>query len=64
LALAGELGLRPMVAHCHAGLAKLHRRRADHRPEHVHFRTATTMYREMGMTFWLEKAEAEPRDSP
>ena len=20
------------------------------------------MYREMGMTFWLEKAEAEPRD--
>jgi hypothetical protein len=26
-------------------------------PEHL--TTATTMYREMGMTHWLEKAEAE-----
>jgi hypothetical protein len=24
-----------------------------------HFRTATTMYREMGMQFWLCQAEAE-----
>jgi hypothetical protein len=24
-----------------------------------HFTTATTMYREMDMRFWLEKAEAE-----
>jgi hypothetical protein len=24
-----------------------------------HLATATTMYREMGMTYWLEKAEAE-----
>jgi hypothetical protein len=26
--------------------------------------TATTMYREMGMTDWLEKAEGEPGESP
>jgi hypothetical protein len=25
---------------------------------HEHLMTAATMYREMGMTFWLEKAEA------
>jgi hypothetical protein len=24
-----------------------------------HLTTATTMYREMGMTYWLEKAEVE-----
>ncbi len=24
--------------------------------------TATTMYREMGMTYWLEKAETEMRE--
>jgi hypothetical protein len=24
-----------------------------------HLSTATTMYRDMGMTYWLEKAEAE-----
>ena len=26
-----------------------------------HLTTATTMYREMGMSFWLEQAEAEIR---
>jgi hypothetical protein len=25
----------------------------------VHLATATTMYRQMGMTYWLEKAEKE-----
>jgi K+-sensing histidine kinase KdpD len=28
-------------------------------PAQEHLITATTMYREMGMTYWLEKAEAE-----
>jgi hypothetical protein len=27
-----------------------------------HRTTATTMYREMGMTYWLEKAETEIRE--
>jgi hypothetical protein len=27
-----------------------------------HLTTATTMYREMGMGFWTEKAEAEVKD--
>ena len=26
-----------------------------------HLTTATTMYREMGMTYWLEKVQAEMR---
>jgi hypothetical protein len=28
-----------------------------------HLTTATTMYREMGMTYWLERAEAESAGS-
>jgi hypothetical protein len=28
----------------------------------LHLATATTMYREMGMTYWLGKAEVETRD--
>jgi hypothetical protein len=37
-----------------------HYRRTDRRDEAVdHFIAATTMHREMGMTYWLEKAEAE-----
>ena len=29
LALADELGMRPLVAHCHLGLGKLYRRTGD-----------------------------------
>ena len=59
LALAGELGMRPLVAHCHLGLGKLSRRTGTRQQAQEHLGTATTMYREMGMTDWLEKAEAE-----
>jgi len=59
LALAEELGMRPLVAHCHLGLGKLYRRTSKREQAREHLATATTMYREMGMTYWLEKAEAE-----
>ena len=62
LALAGELGMRPLVAHCHLGLGKLSRRTGKPEQARGHLTTATTMYREMGMTYWLEKAEAEMRE--
>ena len=51
--------MRPLVAHCHLGLGKLYRRTGDRAKAQEHLTTAATMYREMGMTFWLEKAEAE-----
>jgi hypothetical protein len=50
---------RPLVAHCHLGLAKLLRRTGKREEPHEHLTTATTMYREMNMTYWLEQAEAE-----
>jgi class 3 adenylate cyclase/tetratricopeptide (TPR) repeat protein len=59
LALATELGMRPLVAHCHLGLGKLYRRTGDGAKAQEHLTTAATMYREMGMDFWLEKADAE-----
>jgi tetratricopeptide (TPR) repeat protein len=59
LALAGELGMRPLVAHCHLGLGKLSRRTGKREQAKKHLSTATTMYREMDMRFWLEKVEAE-----
>jgi hypothetical protein len=60
-ALAEELGLRPLLAHCHLGLAKLYRRTDKSEQAQEHLTTATTMYREMDMRFWLEQAEAELR---
>jgi tetratricopeptide (TPR) repeat protein len=58
LALAEELGMRPLVAHCHLGLGKLHRRPSDLAKAEQHLATATAMYREMDMSFWLEKTGA------
>ena len=59
LALAGELGMRPLVAHCHLGLGKLYRRTGKDAQAREHLTTATTMYREMDMHFWLEQAAGE-----
>jgi len=59
LALATELRMRPLVAHCHAGLARLYRRTGPREQAQEHLTTATTMYREMDMRFWLEQAETE-----
>ena len=59
LARADELGMRPLAAHCHLGLGTLYRRTGDSANGPGASTTATTMYREMGMTFWLEQAEAE-----
>jgi hypothetical protein len=54
--------MRPLVAHCYLGLGKLYRRTGKREQAREHLITATTMYREMGMTYWLEKGEAESKD--
>jgi tetratricopeptide (TPR) repeat protein len=59
LALAEELGMRPLVAHCHLGLGELYRRTGKREQAQEHLTTATTMYREMDMRFWLEQTEKE-----
>jgi class 3 adenylate cyclase/tetratricopeptide (TPR) repeat protein len=62
LALATELGMRPLVAHCHVGLGKVYRRTGRRDQAHEHLTTAMATYREMDMRYWLEKAEAEMRE--
>jgi class 3 adenylate cyclase/tetratricopeptide (TPR) repeat protein len=62
LALAEELEMHPLVAHCHLGLGKLYRGTGKRMSSDEHFATATSMYRELGMTYWLEKAERETKD--
>jgi class 3 adenylate cyclase/tetratricopeptide (TPR) repeat protein len=61
LALAGELGMRPLVAHCHFHLGKLLRNAGQQGQAREHLASATTMYREMDMRFWLDQAEATVR---
>ena len=59
LALAEPRGMRPLVAHCHLGLGRLHGRVGRGEQACEHLSTATSMYREMGMRYWLAQAEAE-----
>jgi tetratricopeptide (TPR) repeat protein len=60
LALAEPRGMRPLVAHCHLGLGKLYLRTDKREQAREHLATARAMYHDVGMTYWLEQAEAEP----
>jgi hypothetical protein len=51
--------MRPLVAHCHFGLGKVHRRQNNREQRDQHLGTAVTLYRAMGMNYWLENARKE-----
>jgi tetratricopeptide (TPR) repeat protein len=58
LALAEELGMRPLQAHCHLGLGTLYARTGQRQQAHAELSAAIDLYRAMDMTFWLPQAEA------
>jgi tetratricopeptide (TPR) repeat protein len=58
LALAAELRMRPLVAHCHLGLGVLYQRLGKREPARAALSTAIELLRVMEMTFWLPRAEA------
>ena len=58
-ALAEQLGMRPLHAHCHLASGRLYRRAGDPRRAADDLTTAARMYREMDMRFWLMQADAE-----
>jgi len=49
---------------CHLGLGKLYRLTGQREQAREHLTTATTMYREMDMQFWLEQAEVKAFAAP
>jgi len=59
MVLATSFGMRPLVAHCHLGLGRVYLGTGQRAGAREHLTNARTMYREMGMTYWLEKASAE-----
>ena len=58
LALADELGMRPLQAHCHRGLGTLYAATGQREQSRTALSTAIEMYRSMEMTFWLPETEA------
>jgi tetratricopeptide (TPR) repeat protein len=58
LALAEELGMRPLVAHCRLGLGTLYATTGQRQQAHAALSAAIALYRAMDMTFWLPQVEA------
>jgi tetratricopeptide (TPR) repeat protein len=58
LALAEELGMRPLQAHCHHGLGRLYGQTGHGTQARAALATAIALYRDMEMTFWLPQADA------
>jgi tetratricopeptide (TPR) repeat protein len=61
LALARQLGMRPLEAHCRLGLAALYRRTGDDRARGEE-EAAVALYRSMRMTSWLRRVEERQGD--
>jgi tetratricopeptide (TPR) repeat protein len=59
LALASEIGMRPLAARCHLGLGRLCRAASKRAAAEAHVTTARTMLAEMQMRFWLDQTETE-----
>jgi hypothetical protein len=49
--------MRPLLAHCHYGLGILYNRIGCPEQARAELSAAIELYRAMGMTFWLERAE-------
>jgi class 3 adenylate cyclase len=64
LALAEELGMRPLLAHCHLGLGTLYQKAGREGDAQAELTTATALYQAMGMPYWLARAEAALMGQP
>jgi tetratricopeptide (TPR) repeat protein len=58
LALAEDLGMRPLQAHCHRGLGTLYAHAGQRAQARAALATTIALYRAMDMTFWLPQAKA------
>ena len=58
LALAEELGMRPLQAHCHRGLGMVYATTGQQEQARAELSAAIDLYRAMDMTFWLPQTEA------
>jgi tetratricopeptide (TPR) repeat protein len=58
LALAEELGMRPLQAHCHRGLGTLYAATGQQDQARPALVAAIALYRAMDMAFWMPQVEA------
>jgi hypothetical protein len=51
--------MRPLLAHCHLGLARLEHRAGRTAEARPHLAAALEAFRDLDMPFWLERSQAE-----
>lgn len=56
--LAAKLGMQPLVGRCHLGLGRLYSGAGHEEEARFHLTRAVHLFRDMGLQFWLAKAEA------
>jgi len=61
VAIAEELGLRPLLARTHLALGQLHRRGGQMQEAEAHLATAVVLFSDLGMRAWLDRSEPELR---
>jgi hypothetical protein len=54
--LAGDLGMRPLLAHYHPGLGTLYRRTRDRERAEEHLTLARDAFSDMAMELWAARA--------
>jgi tetratricopeptide (TPR) repeat protein len=59
LALAEKLEMRPFLAHCHWGLARVLRRAGERATVESHLDTARALFRSMDMQYWADRLAAD-----
>ena len=59
-----SLGMQPIAAHCQKTLGDLYRAAGRVEDACQAYHAAATVYRELGMEFWLESLERSPLDAP
>jgi tetratricopeptide (TPR) repeat protein len=57
MAMASELGMAPLVAHCHFGLGKRHGRASKNDQSREHLVAAAGLYRTLEMPSWIRAIE-------
>lgn len=59
IALADELEMKPLKAHCHLGLGTVWLKEREEKRAQIDLSAAVGLYRQMDMDFWLNRAEAK-----
>jgi tetratricopeptide (TPR) repeat protein len=60
LALAEELGMRPLAAHCHWGISRVLRRQGISAAADEHLGRAAALFDELGMGYWRARLDEVP----